>query len=505
MMVSPTSADRSAVARAAWIGAAWLLACWALWDLPLNNDLGWQYWVARQLRHGFAFGSDVTEINPPLWFWEAMPASALADRLGIAVTHLAVVMTLARTGIALALTALLLPLRGRAATMAGLSVVTLTLPLFVFAERDHLAVLGVLPYAALLACRAEQRPVSLAVGLAVGLFAAWGFALKPYFALPPLFLEGWLLLRLRRDWRPLRAETLTLAGAAVAYGLAVTAFAPGWWTHALPLARAAYADFAPPFAWLFERQAYLPFWVLAALALALARPRGAQVQAAIVAALGFFGCYLLQGKGFPYHALPVTVMLAAALWMLLCEDARPLLVMARRPLATLALGVLLTTVTLVGLFARPSLGRIDGRIAALPPGTVFMVISAHSWHAFPLVEDHRFIWPFPGGITLMPLPAILREGDTPRGRSLRRTTIDMLADAMERCPPQAILIDDPAESTVLPAGADYLRFLNSDPRTAAWLSRYRIVARSDGRQLLMARPGGLAPARRCFVAPPPAA
>lgn len=494
------SAGRDMVATVAGWAALWLAATAVLWWLPLNNDVSWQLWVARQLRGGAVFGRDIWEINPPLWFWEAMPASALADRLHLAAGHLLIATVTLRTVICLALTSALVPgtARSRALATVGLGLVLLGLPLFSWGEREHLALLGALPYAALIARRREGR-VDPHLALGVGLFAAWGFALKPVFVLVPLVLEGWLLVAQRCDWRPMRVETAVLAAALVAYAAATVLFAPDWVTRVLPMARATYGDFAPPLAWLATRQIWVPFWIAGAGALLLSGAKTPLVRAALLTAAAFGGCYLIQGKGFPYHALPATAALCWALWLTLAETQRPLATLARRPLIGLALGLAMATTAAIGLFCAPSLGRLEPAVARLPRGSVVLVLSAHSWHAFPMVEDRGFVWPLGGGIALMPLPAILRHGDTPRGRIARVWTLDLLADALARCPADAILVDDPRASPMLPAGADYWRFVRSDPRLRAILARYRVAARADGLTLLTAphRPG------RCFSAPPP--
>ena len=224
---------------------------------------------------------------------------------------------------------------------------------------EHLALLGALPYAALIAARVERRVPQGRLALAVGLFAAWSFALKPYFMLPPLLLEAWIALTLRRGWRPVRVETAALAAAAACYAMAVVAFAPDYLTGIVPVVRSTYSDFAPPFATLITRQVWLPAWLAAAAALLLKPPRTALVHASLLTAAAFFACYLWQAKGFPYHAMPVTAALAWALWLILTEAGHPLAALVRRPLVGLALGLILATTMLVGVFRAPPSARSD--------------------------------------------------------------------------------------------------------------------------------------------------
>ncbi|WP_375393145.1 hypothetical protein [uncultured Sphingomonas sp.] len=488
--------------------AAWALATGLLWNVALNNDVSWQFWVARQLRHGARFGRGVIEVNPPLWFWEAMPLSALADRLGLATARVLVAATTARTVLGVLLT---IPLVARTpvqrlAAASGLFVLLLALPVFCFGEREHLLLLGALPYAALAAHRAEWMPVDRRLALVIGLTAGWSFALKPYFALIPLALEIWLWGRQRRRWRPLRPETGALAVIALAYGGAVLAFAPDWLARVVPMARLFYADFAPPAAWPVTRQPYLPAWLLGALALLAARPRSARTQAAAVATAAFLACYLLQAKGFPYHALPVTVGLAWALWLLILDGGADAAALARRPLAVLAILLAFATAALIGSFRAPPLGGLAPVVDRLPPGTRFAVISAHSWDAFPMVEQRGFVQPLSTANPMMALKTVLREGEGPHatsdGLKLRRWMLDTLAGDLARCPAEALLIDDAAASPVLAGtGVSYLAWLGRDPRFAALLAAYRPAARDGGRLLLLARPGRLPRPSACPIAP----
>jgi hypothetical protein len=85
-------------------------------QLPPNNDVAWQLWIGRQLAGGAVLYRDIVEINPPLWFWLAVPIVQAANLLGISGTA-AVVGFL---GVAAALSvALLQRLVGRGAEPAN--------------------------------------------------------------------------------------------------------------------------------------------------------------------------------------------------------------------------------------------------------------------------------------------------------------------------------------------------------------------------------------------------
>jgi hypothetical protein len=481
--------------------ALFLLSSWAAWNLPLNNDISWQYWVARHLRGGATFYADVQEVNPPLWFWEAVPISALADRLHLATDHLVVMAMMARMVIALALLWMILRTdtgQKPALQVAGLSIALFGLTLFSFAEREHIMVLAALPYAALIARRRAGHPVDARLALVIGLVAAYGFALKPYFAIVPLALEAWLVLNVGRRWKPFRTETLAIAALAIVYGVGILIFALAYLSHMSPLVVAAYGSFGPPRAQLIVGQSYLLCWVAAAIAVALSGRRlSHQVQAAGVATLAFALCYLVQGKGFAYHALPVTIGSVWTLWLLLTGGGN--LSRAARAAAYLSLFLAGATAALMGTFRPSTLGGLTAQLKQLPPGSSFAVISAHSWEAFPFAEQQRLVWPL-RNVHLWTIPHIAREearpGAAPSGSPVRRHTLDTLAADLWCLPPAAILVDDPGRSPALGGtGFSYRRFIESDRRIAELLSHYR-VADTYGEAQLLVRRGPLAPRGR---------
>lgn len=52
-------------------------------QLPQTNDAAWQLWIGRELVRGAELYHDIIEINPPLWFWLAVPLVQAAGFLGI--------------------------------------------------------------------------------------------------------------------------------------------------------------------------------------------------------------------------------------------------------------------------------------------------------------------------------------------------------------------------------------------------------------------------------------
>lgn len=457
-----------------WLTLFCLVTIAAGWNVPLNNDVSWQYWVARQLRGGTALYRDIVEVNPPLWFWEAVPISWTAEFIGVATAHMVVVATTLRAAISLWLTWLVCREDSRlrlAAILPGLALVLCVLPLHDIAEREHLMLFGAIPYAALIGRRADRTPVATGLAALIGIAAGYSFALKPHFLIVPTVLEAWLLLSLRGTWRPVRPETLAVGLVTAFYGVAIMLFAPAYLTETIPHALIAYGAFSPPFSALLL-QPWLPCWILGGLAILTAwSALSPQARSASVGTLGVALCYFGQGKGFSYQAMAVSAMLAWTLWLALADDGTIGRNAAKRPLAALTLALIGLTIAAIGAFTPYRAGRLSDAVERLPAGSSVAVISAHSWLAFPMVEQRGFIWPL-REIGTWTLPLIARQG--PNG-AMRRATSKALANDLWCQPPVAILMDDPAQSPTL-TGTDfsYRTFMESDPRLAELLRHYTV-------------------------------
>jgi hypothetical protein len=467
-----------------WLTVA-LIAAGALRSVPVSNDIGYQYWVGRQLLGGAEFGRDIVEVNPPLWFWEAALLSLVGDALRIDYNQIMVIAMMLRAALATTLTMACLrtlPTARRLAAGAGLMAILCIAPIRDLGQRDHIMLLGALPYAALMARRYDSQSIGKGLAVLIGIVAGLGIALKPQFLLIPVLLESWAILRLRRDYRLVRPETIAIAGMILIYVAAVFIWAPAYVKGVVGLVGQNYGAFGPPLSALVAEQPYAPVWLAAAIVLATRWQRlGPNCQAATVLSVAFGISYALQGKGFSYHAVPITLSLLWALWLTMCEG-RAIPPGILRTCTTALIVATCAMASMIGPYRPDDLGPISKRLNALPPGTGFAVISSHSWDAFPLVQNRHLIWSFRAA-SLWTIPAIIKRNDA----GLRQQTLRGIADDLIRKPPQVILIDN-AERARDTAGArfNYLAFIREEPRIAALLSKYRVTARFDGLLLLEA-------------------
>jgi hypothetical protein len=361
--------------------------------LLIGHDQIWTLWIGRQLLGGADLYRDIIEVNPPLWFWMAVPQAAIGipSRLVVSGFFAAVI----------ALSLWLIPARYRLPSLAAFTL----LPLLDFGQREHFSLIATAPYIFLIAARAKGEIVRHT--LAIGLFAALGFALKPHFALVPIALE--LLI-----WseRRLRSETVAIAACAILYAAAVVLFAPEYLTETVPMLLEAYGQIQGP--------SILPFVLIlfAVSGLALLRPsRTALIL--LCAALAYLLAMILQGKGWSYHSVPARGLLFLALAVELMR--RPKLVQATL-LTVAALLCLLPT----GVYRNPFRDEIEQHLTGFPRGTSVYAVSDNPMVAWPMIEDRGFKW-------------ASRQMSVWQGVASREAARQVIAESMKRKPRLVVL------------------------------------------------------------------
>ena len=448
---------------------------------PLSPDVSNQLWIAHHLRGGARLYRDIFEVNPPLWFWMAVPIDGIAALTGIAPATALIAANGAAALVSLLATDLLLgdvSVVRRRAFLLYAALVLLVMPARDIGQRELLALIVTLPYAALAAARHQRRAVPMPLALLVGAGAAAGFLLKHYFLGVPVLIELWLLASLRRDWRPLRPETLALGGLGIAYAAAILWGTPDYLTTVVPRLRLAYN--ASP---VSLRQMFLPAqvaWLVTLIALLpqCRRLRGRIppfTTALLIAATGFCAAWLIQHKGWPYQSIPTTGSLALAFAALLIEAWGRLGAFTRGRAGPVLLVPIALVLTPTQAPITPD-NDIAPSLAGLRTGDTFALISTEGWTAWPAAIDGglRYVARYGQYWMLGAIDADAAGARDPRvkqfGRDVvRQTAIDYLC-----LPPQRIVVVRPdASGHATMVSADPLRLFLRDPAFARILAHYR--------------------------------
>jgi hypothetical protein len=450
----------------------------------VDSDVAWQLWIAQRIHAGANLYSDIIETNPPLWFWMALPVERIAALLHVRPEPVLAVAIGLLVALALAATDRLtghIPPNRRMLLLAYGAFALIAMPWAHLGQREQIVLIGTFPYAALVAARRESRSVPIALAVAVGAAAAFGFVLKQYFLVVPIALELWLATGLRRNWRPVRVETVAILSVGIAYAASLAFFETDFITRIVPLIRLAYGVFGAPSlgAMLkpFAIIGLLIFGFVIAHARHLADRKAPFAEALTVASLAFAVVYFVQFKGWPYHAIPLIGCTSLALAALLAEiETPPALLRVGGP-ALLAFPLLLSADEQLN----PALPTPDLRsaIAGLKPGdTVGFVTteSAMPW-SVTLQDGYRYASRYMGfwmmqAIVLneerqRPDPRLVRLGR----QVVRETVVDFACT-----PPNRIIVSRPRPGE---RDFDILPFFLRDPRFREFLSHYRVRGRTS--------------------------
>ncbi|OYU89169.1 MAG: hypothetical protein CFE29_16785 [Bradyrhizobiaceae bacterium PARB1] len=443
---------------AAWLALAGLFAVAILLRqaLAANTDVSWLLTAAERVLDGRKLYVDVIETNPPMSVLAYLPAVVLSRMTGVSAETVVDVLVFAAIFASLACCALLLRrnawfagARGWPLGLLAFAILAI-LPTQSFGQREHIALIALLPMLAALIARITGVTPLQWLAVAAGLGAAVTLAFKPHFALAvyvPLAVAGAVT---RSSWRVLLLpEHLAAAACGILY-VAVTAVVwPEFFTEILPLLRDVYAPVKPSLMTLLEKPA-ISLWAIALLAI-MALHRGRQLALPLVLLMAtsaaFAGAFILQGKGWPYQSYPAIALALFGLGFAMVQDN------GSSRLWRLGTGLLL-----LGLFVRSMLWfaaafdarPLQERVAQLgQKHAAILAITAEPGIGHPLtravggtwVSRQQGLW-IDTYLTVMRRGGMLDDVRAAAYASYAERERQRLIEDIRRTPPTILLVDD---------------------------------------------------------------
>jgi hypothetical protein len=488
-------AGREGAALTTWlmIGVVFAVAIWLRQVVPLNTDVSWLLVIGERMLDGQRLFRDIVEINPPMAPFAYLPGVALARLLGVDPRHaidaqlllLAAASLFAASRI-LRLSPATIPMSGAFAVWAA-AIVTI-LPMHVFAQREHIALLSFLPALAAYALRSNREPLPLWAILISGVGTGITLAFKPFFIVPVALCILFAALR-SRSWRVLFApENIIAAAIVISVSVGTYVFYSEYFTITYPPVRDTYLSWSMPFSVIFLNDATL-IAAIALVTVALARQKSRPdplLLVAVLASVGFAVSFFLQRRGWAYHSYPMVALALLAMGYVLTTAggagtrsrifaAASVLVMA----ATFAFGMLWFNIQI-------HLGPIKQAVAGLKPHPRILMLSGEAALGHPLVRDVGGVWVSrQENLWLRAFTRITRE----------KTVVDAATDArldgylalerqwliedFKKLPPDIVLVDNLRDQW-----GDWVR---ADAELTELFKPYALVRSVEGVDILLKR------------------
>jgi hypothetical protein len=380
------------------VGIVFLIAIGLRQIVPLNTDVSWLLVVCERMLDGQHLYGDIIEINPPMAAFAYLPGVALARLLGVDPRHVidAQLLSLAAASLfavsrILRLSPSLAPVNLGPLAIWSAAVVTI-LPMHVFAQREHMAMLTFLPALAVYAMRSNREPVPLWAILVAGAGAGITLAFKPFFTVPAALCILFAAIR-ARSWLTLFApENIIAAAIVIAVSVGTYVFYPEYFTVTYPLVRDTYLSWSMPLSVIFLNDATLVFAIAMVSVLLVQQKRAADslLLATAFASIGFAVSFYLQRRGWAYHSYPMVAVALLAMGYALTGATG-----ARSRGGEILSALVLAVSFIVGMqwfYAGVYVGPVRQAVEGLVTNPKILVLSGEAAIGHPLVRDINGVW-----------------------------------------------------------------------------------------------------------------
>src|SRR5437667_2903985 len=491
---SNEAAYRRARTVAPWLAVAAVFVAAVLLRqvMPFNVDVSWFLIVSERMLDGQRLYVDIVETNPPMAVSVYLPGVALARAIGVrpeVVTDGLIFLLIAAS---LALTWRILrysSLRGRVA--GGALAVWATgllsvLPMYEFGQREHLALLAMLPAIGVYILRGNREQVAPAAVLIAALGAAITLSFKPYFA----FAVGFCIFTAAaqaRDWRVVFApENWITAGLVAVYGICTLVFCPEYFTVIYPLARDVYLLLKAPTLALFVSSA-TALWVGAVMTVLALQGQQRKLDTAcfvlLAASFAFAVSFFVQRKGWGYHAYPMVALGLLAVGCAISGIDHERTSSVRLRVVAMFAALAMFANACMGFNASVDVRQIRDQVAQLGPHPRILMLGAAAVVGHPMVRTLQGTW-------VSRQNALWVRGIVHRSRGdesidpqtaarlevyVARERAGLLEDFRKQ-PPDVILIDN--------QDSDWGGWAHADPELSALLKSYTPVQTIKGVDIL---------------------
>jgi len=307
----------NAIRQFFWFGliASLLVFAWFLQTrFLINCDVSWDLLVTKRLLAGGTYTNNFFDLNPPLIFFEYIPIVFFEKFLFVteesALKLYVFSLALISSGLCyFFMRRIFAKQDSRFISVFSIAILSIYLILSAneFGEREQLLLIFTLPWFLAVASRLQGDTFHPLLAVGLGLFAALGFALKPYFLVPFILVEGYYVLQTRSFTACMRIEMQVIILLIALYVASIFLFYPDYVFTVIPVAsHFYYAGFNSPWKKVFINAPAL--FCYTALLFYFFHSNKNQYRTLksifLIAILGFLISYFLQQTNWAYHIYP---------------------------------------------------------------------------------------------------------------------------------------------------------------------------------------------------------
>ncbi len=298
-------------------------------NILCNTDANWLLHATARLLDGGKYYYTFFEPNPPMILYINITPVIIAKFLHLTYSFVFRIYVFLIAIFSMVICSVLLkkiyqdrPTWTRRMFVVAIVFIFVILPIHAFGEREHIALILTMPYFFLAVLRGRNVDTSIIFAILIGILAGIGFAIKPYFVIPFVLIELYLMFKRKNMFAWFRTESMIIGSILVLYLISIYIFTPEYIYKVLPLVEQFYyAGFSYPWgivinsAWIILFSVSIGYFVLFYDLVA----QKELIKILFFASIGFVIVYFLQRTAWFYHALPSYAFLILMIVLILQE------------------------------------------------------------------------------------------------------------------------------------------------------------------------------------------
>ncbi len=224
------------------VGILIIIAGYALQKtLIFSPDVNYLIYASSQLWKGGHYGKEIFETNPPMILFLYLPVNFLHQfifsNIPAALHWYMLMLGLISTGISFVLLKKIIPHDRfyRNVIILTYLFVIFCLPVYAFGQREHIFLILIFPYLMSVALFLEKKPLNVIDQILISLLAALGFAIKPFFLIPLIFIECYVIFKEKNIFAAFRLSNIVIMLVFLLYLASIIFWQKGYLDIIFPL------------------------------------------------------------------------------------------------------------------------------------------------------------------------------------------------------------------------------------------------------------------------------